>query len=176
MTIGIPVEFSKRALYIGDGGDPEDFVRPCGITSVSTRLSVQTRRVTTPNYDFPNSRPMKTEIREVGRAYALQFSGLLLEQDLATWTSWYRNGGSRNVRWSEMMGHHVTGASFELPGLLTDFETTGEFKNYWRISGGIELSGLPVWQTYDELYGDLIALYGDDLSAILQALENAING
>ena len=170
------ISFGQQYFRLSDGGSPVQFSKVCGLTSLSKTTTVQTRQVTRPDYDFPNTALAKTYTKVIGHRYSLNFSGFLLKTSKPVWDDWARTGDERTLRLVTNLPTENGGGFYAGPVVLTGLEETGSFGSAWRVSGSLDIQGAPDFTDITDYAADLVALYGDELSATLQALENAING
>lgn len=139
-----PIKFGEQFILIGDGGSPEEFVAPCGITSLTKSTSTNTADIDLPDCDDPDL-VVWLGVDEVSKRMTLSGSGTVAQQYLAEWQKWDLDGGTRNVRWMRNLTDLTLRGYLAAPGLLTEFTETSESRGRYTFTFTIILDGKPVW-------------------------------
>jgi len=144
MAEALTVKFGQQQLLIGNGGSPEVFSAPCGITSLTNSTSTNTSDVDIPDCDDPDL-VVWLGIDEVSKRLTLTFSGTIAQQSLLLWQNWRLDGGKRNVRWFRNLTDLTLRGYLQGLALLTEFEETSEARGRYTFTGTIIFDGKPVW-------------------------------
>ncbi|MFG1341884.1 phage tail tube protein [Xanthobacter autotrophicus] len=120
-----PTTFRGTSLLIklGDGGSPEAFDFPCGLTTNGLNRSAETNDTTVPDCDDPDA-PAWTEREVLTLAWEASGSGVLAAESVAIWDAWHASGLPKNVQID--VGVAGTGRRYTGRGLLTSYNTTAE--------------------------------------------------
>lgn len=94
-----PTTFPWHELIIevSDGGNPETFGAPCGLTSKSFNAQSQTNDTVIPDCDNPEL-PAWTGRTVASLTRDITGSGALAGESLELWDDWWSSGESRNCR------------------------------------------------------------------------------
>ena len=116
--------WSKLLIELGDGGSPETFTAPCGLTSKGFNRSATTSDTNVPDCDDPDA-PVWTE--RVATAFSAQVSGsgVLALDSLDAWDTWFSSGLTKNVRVTMDVPLANNGRYWTVPMVLTSFDLTG---------------------------------------------------
>lgn len=144
MAQALTVKFGEQQLLIGDGGSPQVFTAPCGITGLTKTTTTNTSDIDIPDCDDPDL-VVWLGIDEVSKRMTLTFSGTVAQQSLATWQDWELDGGLRDVRWFRNLNDLALRGYLEGPALLTEFAETSEARGRFTFTGTIIFDGKPVW-------------------------------
>ena len=141
-----PHTFSAKLLLIqlGDGGAPETFSAPCGLTTRGIQLSKETNDTTVPDCDDPDL-PAWTERDVVSLSGEISGSGILAGAAVATWRAAYFSTDSVTCR----VRINDTGANgggyFQGEFHLTQFNITGEIGNKAQVEVTLVSDGEITW-------------------------------
>lgn len=91
------LSFSKLLILIGDGGSPETFAAPCGLTSKGFDISASANGIEVPDCDDPDA-PAFTERVVKALSGSVSGSGILAKESFSIWNEWALSGLSKNVR------------------------------------------------------------------------------
>lgn len=138
----ISLRFGVQALLIGDGATDEEFVAPCGLTSINRTSNITTNTTEQPDCDDPDA-PVWLLIDEQSKQWVVSGSGLLARQANDMWKTWDFAGGPKNVRWMTNLLAAQGGGYFEGPALLTTYEEQGSRGTRWQVNVGITFDGAP---------------------------------
>lgn len=138
------LKFAQQLLMLGDGETPEVFAAPCGFTSLNMSVNIETNTTNVPDCDDPDL-PSWLASDEVSKQMTVGGSGVLDTDAMQMWRDWLLEGGEKNVRWFTAGTAINGGGYFEAPGILTQYEETGERGQRWQIATTITLNGRPVW-------------------------------
>lgn len=114
---------SLMLIEIGDGGSPEVFDNPCGLTAKSFSRSSTVNDITVPDCDDPDA-PAWIERVKDALSGTITGSGILAKEYLAAYESFLDSLDPRNVK----ITLDYTSGPIEYSGLfhLTTFTITGE--------------------------------------------------
>lgn len=112
-------KFSEFLIFIGDGGSPEQFFDPCGLTSRGFTRTANTNDTNIPDCEDPDA-PTWLGRDVISYQAALSGAGVVARESFDTWEDWWKSGQSRNC-WIEL-GAWVWEGRF----MLSEFAITGE--------------------------------------------------
>jgi Phage tail tube protein len=112
--------FSKFLVKIGDGGSPETFSDPCGLTTKGFTRTANMNDTNIPDCDDPDA-PSWLGRDVVSYQAAIAGAGVVAQESFDTWESWWNAGVTRNVR-IELN----TEAAWIMPAKLQEFAITAE--------------------------------------------------
>jgi len=120
-----PTTFRGTSLLIkiGDGGSPEAFDFPCGLTTNALNRTAETNDVSVPDCDDPDA-PAWTEREVSTMSWEASGSGILADESVAIWDAWHASGLPKNVQID--VGTAPAGRRYTGRGLLTSYNITGE--------------------------------------------------
>jgi len=127
----------KMLIQVGDGGSPEVFSAPCGLTTRGINFSAETSDTTVPDCDNP-SLPSWTE--RVARALSgsISGSGVLALDAHDVWRDWFMTGEARNCRLKLDVPAADGGGHYAGRFILTTFNL-GASEDDGKISVEVEL-------------------------------------
>jgi predicted secreted protein len=133
------------SLMLGDGGGPETFTALCGITTRTFNHTRNTNDVYTRDCADPENVPVRNLII-TGEAWSLTGTGVLNRDNLDTIIAADDNQ-THNWRYlfTEPAGDLVFQGFYAGPGIITDFQITGEDANFANISLTINSDGQWAW-------------------------------
>lgn len=134
MTKPTTKKFGEFLIEVGDGGSPETFGAPCGLTSKSFSLAASTNDTQVPDCDDPDA-PAWLERAVVTLSRDISGSGVLAVEFQQTWDDWGTSADSRNVR--------ITLGNFRWAGkyLLTTFEQTADLGDKVKVNVSMQSDG-----------------------------------
>jgi hypothetical protein len=138
------IKFGKTAILLGDDESDEEFAAPCGLTSLTMTVNVETNTTNVPDCDDPDL-PAWLETDIVSQQMVLAGSGVLDKDAMQSWQDWFMEGNERNVRWFRNLTAGEGGGYFQAPAILTQYEESGERGGRWNVSIGIALNGKPTF-------------------------------
>jgi hypothetical protein len=97
MAIATTYPFSQFLVKIGDGGSPEVFTDPCGLTSKGLTRSANLNDTNIPDCDDPDA-PSWLGRDVVSYQGQIAGSGVVAQESYDTWEDWWNAGETRNVR------------------------------------------------------------------------------
>jgi hypothetical protein len=97
MAIATTYPFSQFLVKIGDGGSPEVFTDPCGLTSKGFTRSANMNDVNIPDCDDPDA-PSWLGREVVSYQGQIAGSGVLAKESYEVWEDWWETAETRNVR------------------------------------------------------------------------------
>ncbi|KQX18421.1 MULTISPECIES: phage tail tube protein [unclassified Sphingomonas] len=127
-------------LAMGDGADPEVFSALCGITTKGFQQTRATNDTTDWDCADPDASPIT--IRDMGaKDWSMTGSGLLARSLLADVQAAFDAGNPTNFRFvfDEPASDEIVDGYYQGPGIITDFNVTGENGQFVQIS--ITISG-----------------------------------
>lgn len=89
--------FSQFNIKIGDGGSPEVFTDPCGLTSKGFTRTANLNDTNIPDCDDPDA-PAWLGRDVVSYQASIAGSGIVADESVDTWEEWWEAGETRNVR------------------------------------------------------------------------------
>jgi hypothetical protein len=89
--------FSKFLVKIGDGGSPEVFTDPCGLTSKGLTRTANLNDTNVPDCADPDA-PSWLGRDVVSYQGAIAGSGVVAQESYDTWEDWWNAGETRNVQ------------------------------------------------------------------------------
>jgi len=129
-----PTTYSAKLLLIqlGNGGTPEVFAAPCGLTTRGIQMTKETNDVTVPDCDDPDL-PAWTERDVLSLSGEISGSGILAAEAFATWRAAFLSTNAVNCR----IRINETGANgggyFYGAFHLTALNITGEIGNKVQV-------------------------------------------
>src|SRR5215211_9165742 len=97
MAQPVTINSSKLLIQLGDGGSPELFLPPCGLTTKGITFTKATNDIAVPDCDDPDLVP-NIERGVVSLSATISGSGVLAMEAKDTWLAWKDDTNSRNVR------------------------------------------------------------------------------
>lgn len=133
-----PTTFRGTSLLIkiGDGGSPETFDFPCGLTTNALNRSAETNDTNVPDCDDPDA-PAWTEREVSTMAWEATGSGVLADESVSIWDAWHASGLTKNVQID--VGTAAAGRRYTGRALLTGYNITGERGS--KVQVEVTLSG-----------------------------------
>jgi hypothetical protein len=144
MASASTLRFGDAALLIGNGGTPETFSAPCGLTSLTRTVNVETATTNVPDCDDPDLSSW-LEIDEISKQMVISGSGVVAKQSWPMWRAWELDGGYKNVRFLFDIANADGGGYYSGRALLTTMEQTGERGNKWTVNIAVTFDGKPTW-------------------------------
>lgn len=138
------IKFGSTSILLGDGATVETFAAPCGFTSLSMTVNIETNSVNVPDCADPDL-PAWLQSDEVSKQMVLSGSGVLDTAAMQIWDAWVLAGGEKNVRWFRNIDGADGGGYFQAPGILTQYEETGERGQRYTVNIGVTLNGKPAF-------------------------------
>lgn len=91
------LRFGQFLIQLGNGGDPEVFASPCGLTSRGFERTAQTADSNVPDCEDPDA-PSWLERDIVSLSGKLSGAGVVADEDFDVWEEWYSSAGTKNVK------------------------------------------------------------------------------
>lgn len=88
---------TKLLILVGDGGSPETFSEPCGLTTKSFNFSTTTNETLIPDCADPEA-PAWAAKDVNSLAATLSGSGVMAVESFDTWMDWFMSATSRNIQ------------------------------------------------------------------------------
>jgi hypothetical protein len=123
--------FKDFIVQLGDGGAPETFAKPCGLTSQGISFTKETNETTVPDCDDPDL-AAATERAVVSTSATFSGEGILAAEALPDWWAFYELNGSRNVKFELVGGGTWTGKM-----ILSTFNPTAALGE--KVSVSVEM-------------------------------------
>lgn len=111
-------------ILVGDGGSPEVFATPCGLTNNNFSLTASTSSTVIPFCDDPAAAAW--ESKDISSLAAqVSGSGVMATESFPDWNDWFLGGISRNaqIKIDDGKGHFV--GHYEGAFILSSFKLTG---------------------------------------------------
>lgn len=141
-----PTTYSAKKLLIllGDGGTPEVFAAPCGLTTRGIEFSKETNDVTVPDCDDPDL-PAWTERSVRTLSGSVSGSGILAAEAHATWRAAFLNTNSVNcrIKIDDTLGNG--GGYYAGRFHLSAFSITGEIGDKLQVEITLDNDGEVTW-------------------------------
>ncbi len=133
------VKFSEFLVLVGDGGSPETFSKPCGLTSRGINFQAATQTTSVPDCDNEDETSWD-EVDVTSRKADMSGAGILALEYLDSWWSWFKTGQARNVQVRVGIKGHWQG-----PALLTSFNVSAQQGDKVSVDVTIEFDGEVTW-------------------------------
>jgi len=112
---------TKLLILVGDGGSPEVFTAPCGLTNTTFTLTGATGSTVVPFCDDPEAAAWDT--KEVTSLSAqVTGTGVMAVESFTLWNNWFLSGVAKNAH--VKLDNPGLG-SYEGPWVLGNFKLTG---------------------------------------------------
>ena len=141
-----PTTYSAKKLLIllGDGGSPETFAAPCGLTTRGINFSKETNDVTVPDCDDPDL-PAWTERAVRTLSATVSGSGILAAEAFETWREAFLATDAVNAR-IKIDDTLVNGGGYFAGAFhLDQFNVTGEIGNKIQVEISMSSDGAVEW-------------------------------
>lgn len=138
------IKFGNQTIVIGNGATPEVFISPCGLTSLTMTINVETNDVNVPDCSDPNL-PSWLISDIVSQQMEISGDGVMDTDSMQVWRNWWMNGGEKNVRWITLGTGANGGGYYSAPAVLVTYEETGERGTRWNNSISLKLNGKPTF-------------------------------
>lgn len=138
------INASKMLIKIGDGGGPEVFAAPCGMTTKGINFTKDTNDVNVPDCDDPDA-PAWKERSVVAMSAEISENGILDMGSLAVWQGLLESAISGNVQvWLDVPATDH-GGHWDGKFLLTGFNVTAELGNKVQAAVTMQSDGPVTW-------------------------------
>lgn len=131
-------------ILVGDGGSPEVFATPCGLTNNSFSLTAATSSTVIPFCDDPAAPAW--ESKDVS-SLASQFSGsgVMATESFDTWNDWFLAAEGKNiqVKIDDGKGHFL--GHYEGSYILSSFKLTGTRGQKITVDVTVDNDGIVTW-------------------------------
>ena len=114
---------AKLLILVGDGGSPETFAAPCGLTTKGINFRAESNDTTVPDCDDPDL-PAWTERVVKSLSAGVTGSGVLAAEALDTWWDFYSQAQALNCR-VKIDSPSFNDVYFAGAFLLSTFNVTG---------------------------------------------------
>lgn len=111
-------------ILVGDGGSPEVFAQPCGLTNTGLSLTASTNSTVIPFCDDPSAAAWDS--KDVSAISAqVTGSGVMAVESFDEWNDWFLSGKARHIqiKLDDGKGHFV--GHYEGAFVLSNFKLTG---------------------------------------------------
>jgi predicted secreted protein len=141
MAKPITLSYSKFIIYVGDGGAPELFTAPCGLTAKGLDFAAQANDVLVPDCDDPDA-PAWLERATKSLSGKITGSGVLAVESFTIWRDWCLSGLPKNCR-VQLIG---TGLGYYAGSfLLTAFSLKANHGDKVTVDVTLDSNGQIVW-------------------------------
>jgi hypothetical protein len=140
MTQATTYPFSKFLVKVGDGGSPETFTDPCGLTTKGFTRTANMNDTNIPDCDDPDL-PTWLGREIVSYQASIAGSGVVANESRQIWEDWWNAGETRNVR-IELN----TVAAWVMPAKLSELAMTAERGNKVQMTVAIVSDGAVIPQ------------------------------
>ena len=131
MTKPTTMKFGDFLIEIGDGGAPETFGAPCGLTSKTFGGTADTVDTLVPDCDDPDA-PAWKERAVQSLARDISGQGVLAAEFLQQWDDWFSSGLSRNCKIT--LPKPAPGFVWSGAYLLTSFSVTADLGDKVKVN------------------------------------------
>lgn len=91
------ISAAKLLILLGDGGTPENFTAPCGLTTKGFELAASSNNVTVPDCDNPDAPAwVQRVVRDLSSK--VSGSGVMAVESFSAWNTWFMSGADKNLR------------------------------------------------------------------------------
>lgn len=145
-----PTTYSAKKLLIllGDGGSPETFAAPCGLTTRGINFTKETNDTTVPDCDDPDL-PAWTERAVRTLSATVSGSGILAAEAFETWRKAFLSTDPVNARIKVDDTLANGGGYFSGAFHLDQFNVTGEIGNKIQVEISMSSDGEVTWVAAD---------------------------
>lgn len=144
MVAAQTTKFSEFILKLGDGGAPEVFAKPCGLTSRSANFSAETSSTRIPDCDDEDA-PSWDEKVVTGMSAEIPASGVMDDTAWPIYWEWFRSGAAKNIQLAVAKAA-PNGGHWEGAAVLSSLEFQAEKDNGTvEVSMTIQNSGQWTW-------------------------------
>ena len=135
---------SKLLIELGDGGGPEVFAAPCGLTTKGFTISGETNDFEVPDCDTPDA---AVWIERVVRALSVNITGegILAMESWDEWRLWAESAAAKNIRVKLDTTGALNGGYYSMSAVLNSLEVSGELKGKLQVSVAISSNGAATW-------------------------------
>lgn len=137
---------SQFIIRLGDGGTPEVFAAPCGLSTKGINFSKETNEVNVPDCDDPEA-PAWVERATVSLSATVSGDGILAMNDLDTWIDFNESTASRNMQIELDVDPPNTAMGGQWTGkfLMTTFNVTAELGSKLAVAVELQSDGQVMW-------------------------------
>ncbi len=139
------MRFGKYLVLLGDGGSPENFAQPCGLTERSLDLGADTNTTPVPDCDDPDA-PAWAEADITTLKATISGQGVLAQEAHAIWRNWFFTGQAKNVRVLMDVPLANGGGYYYGAALLTQLKFDSNFGDKVKVSVTITNTSAWAWQ------------------------------
>lgn len=132
------IKFSKLRVLLGDGGSPEAFGFPCGLTERSFSRSKSLNEVLIADCDDEDA-PVVVARDVASIDWSVSGQGVLAAESVAMWDSFHNSTVSRNVKIEVVFPAPLGTITYSGSAHLESFEISGSVGN--RVTCNITLQG-----------------------------------
>ncbi len=132
---------TKLLILVGDGGSPEVFAQPCGLTTTGIDFKASTNTTLIPDCDDPEAPAW--EAKDVnGLSANVSGSGVMAVESFDTWNDWFQSAVGKNCQIkldSASLGY------WQGQFILSDFKLDGQRGNKVQVSITLDNNGAVPW-------------------------------
>ena len=137
MTLATTYPFSKFLLKVSDGGSPEVFTDPCGLTSKGFTRTANMNDTNIPDCDNPDAAAwLGREV--VSYQASIAGSGVMAQESYDLWEDWWEASETRNVQIEVGTPPEV---SWIMPAKISEITYTGEKGNKVQMTVALVSDG-----------------------------------
>lgn len=142
MTAPTTTKFGDFLIKVGDGGAPEVFSAPCGLTSKSFNQTASAQETVVPDCDDPDA-PANVQRTVDSLSRDLSGSGVLAKEAFDdVWQPWYTSGLSKNC---QVYPNGAAGGYYQGAFLLTTLSMTANRGQRVNVSVTMQSDGDVPW-------------------------------
>lgn len=97
MTQPTVLSGTKLMIFVGDGGTPESFLAPCGLTTNGIDFAASTNNTVLADPNDPDG-PVWESKDMVGLSAQVSGAGVMAVESFAVWNDWFQSSAIRNVK------------------------------------------------------------------------------
>lgn len=144
MAKPVTMKGSHLLILLGDGGSPETFASPCGLTTKALNIEATANEFNVPDCADPDA-PSWTERIISALSAAVPGNGVVSMADYADWRTWMLSGLERNIQVSMNESLALGGGYYEFSAVLTTFNTSGNDGELAQLEVAIQSNGPVAW-------------------------------
>jgi hypothetical protein len=115
------IDGTKLLILVGDGGSPEVFTTPCGLTSNTFSLTAATGSTVIPFCDDPSAAAFDAKT-VTSLSAQVTGSGVMAVESFAVWNNWFLSGQAKNA---QIKLDNAALGSYQGPWVLSSFKLVG---------------------------------------------------
>lgn len=145
MAQGTSTSFGNFLIKLGDGGGPEVFAAPCGLTTKGFNQTANVQETTVPDCSDEDAaafieRGVDTLSSEISGA------GVMTQEAFTTWRAWFLSAASKNCR---IYPNGASGGYWQGAFILSAFNLTVNRGQKVEVSVTMQSDGAYTWTNPD---------------------------